>query len=323
MSTLDEIILNGTEYDLGGSGGISSVAQALLINILRNGIYESNQSTNITNLETELAQGGGGSKVAILNNLTNCSNSNSAISVDVGASYVGTITADEGYELDSITVTMGGVDITSLVVSGDVITIASVSGAVSITAVAVSTAESGLVHYWNLKTGSAVDTIDGETELTLDGSASIASGTGVTVSAKTDGITLPFAQTGDEIIVKAKIKFGAINRTATGNERLIGVKNGSSSTPSVVLRYSNTDSVWETSTDISTGITSPTAFENNELILLRDVSKISIQFNGETIVTDYSSGTAYNYIQIGGGSNGSGFYSFVIESIKTFVEVSE
>ena len=145
MSTLDKILLNGTDYDLGGSGGISSVAQALLINILRNGIYESDQSTNITNLETELAQGGGGSRVAIVNNLTNCTNSNSAISVDIGASYVGTITADEGYEMDSITVLMGGVDVTSSVVAGDVITIASVSGTVSITAVAISTAESGLV----------------------------------------------------------------------------------------------------------------------------------------------------------------------------------
>lgn len=322
MSELNKILLNDTEYDL-ASGGISSVAQTLLINILRNGIYESDQSTNITNLETELAQGGSGSRVAIVNNLTNCANSNSAISVDIGASYVGTITADEGYEMDSITVTMGGVDVTSSVVVGDVITIASVSGTVSITAVAISTAESGLVHYWNLKTGSLIDTIDGETELTLDGSASIASGTGVTVSAKTDGITLPFAQTGDEIITKAKIKFGAINRTAFGNERLISVKNSSGSTPSVALRYSNTDSVWETSTDISTGITSPTAFADNELILLRSTSKISIQFNDETIVNEYSPGAAYNYIQIGGGSNGSGFYTFVIESIKTFVEVSE
>lgn len=319
MSELDKIILNGTSYDLGDSGGISSVAQALLINILRNGIYESDQSTNITNLETELAQGGGGSKAAILNNLTNCSNSNTSISVDIGASYVGTLTADEGYEMDSITVTMGGVDVTSTVVAGDVITIASVSGNVSITAVAISTAESGLVHYWNLKTGSLVDTIDGETELTLDGSASIASGTGVTVSAKTDGVTVPF----DSTIVKAKVKIGAINRTAFGNEKLIGIKNSATGTSYPALRYSNTNNVWETSDSISTGITSPTAFENNELILERDGNKFNIAFNGATIVANYTTGGAYSYVQIGGGSSGGGFYTFVVESIKTFVEVSE
>lgn len=312
MSTLDKILLNGTDYDLGGSGGISSVAQALLINILRNGIYESDQSTNITNLETELAQGGGGSRVAIVNNLTNCTNSNSAISVDIGASYVGTITADEGYEMDSITVLMGGVDVTSSVVAGDVITIASVSGTVSITAVAISTAESGLVHYWNLKTGSVVDTIDGETELILDGSASIASGTGVTVSARTDGITVPF----DSTIVKAKVKIGAINRTAFGNESFVGIKNSESSTSYPALRYSNSKNLWEDSDGNSTGLTSPDAFENNELIFERDGNKFNILFSGETIVANYTTGGAYNFIQLGGG-----FYSFVVESVKTFEEV--
>lgn len=319
MSDINKIILNETEYDLGGSGGISSVAQALLINILRNGIYESDQSTNITNLETELAQGGGGSRVAIVNNLTNCTNSNSAISVDIGASYVGTITADEGYEMDSITVTMGGVDVTSSVVAGDVVTIASVSGTVSITAVAISTAESGLVHYWNLKTGSLVDTIDGETELTLDGSASIASGTGVTVSAKTDGITVPFGSS----IVKAKVKIGAINRTAFGNENFVGIKVSTSSTSYPALRYSNSKGVWEDSNGNSTGLTSPDAFENNELIFERDGNKFNITFNGVTIVANYTTGGAYSYVQIGGGSSGGGFYTFVVESIKTFEEVSE
>lgn len=320
MADITEIILNGTTYELASdSGGISSVAQSLLINILRNAVYTTDQSTNITNLETELASGGGSSTVAIINTLTNCTSNNSASSITVGSSYIATITANTGYDIESASVTMGGTDVTLSVYSAGVITIPNVTGTLVITVTAATQADTGLAHYWNFTSGSLVDTIDGETEVILDGAASIASVTGVTMSAKTDGITLPF----DSTIVKAKITFGAFDRTAFGNERLIGIKNSASSTSYPALRYSNTNSVWETSDSVSTGITSPTAFEDNELVLERDGNNFNILFSGETIVANYSTGGEYNYVQIGGGSNGSGFYTFVVESIKTYVEVSE
>ena len=99
MSDLTSIILNGTEYSVGGEGGISAVAQALLINILRNATYITDQSTNITNLETELASGGGTTRVAIINTLTKCTTNNSASSITVGSAYIATITANEGYDI--------------------------------------------------------------------------------------------------------------------------------------------------------------------------------------------------------------------------------
>lgn len=50
--------------DSGGNadqgGGMSATASALLINILRNAVYSSDQSVNITALEAALASGGGG-----------------------------------------------------------------------------------------------------------------------------------------------------------------------------------------------------------------------------------------------------------------------
>ena len=52
-------------------------------------------------------------KFSITNKLTNVSNSNSAIQVDYGNSYSATITANSGYEINSLSITMGGVDITS------------------------------------------------------------------------------------------------------------------------------------------------------------------------------------------------------------------
>jgi hypothetical protein len=70
---------------------------------------------------------------SITSNLTNCTNSNSAKTVVEGESYSATITANSGYELKSVTATMGGAAVT--VTSGN-INIASVTGNIVITAVA-------------------------------------------------------------------------------------------------------------------------------------------------------------------------------------------
>lgn len=72
----------------------------------------------------------------ISKNLTGCTISNAASQVDYGEAYTATITAESGKTIDSIVVTMGGVDITSTAVSGGVINIAKVTGAITITAAA-------------------------------------------------------------------------------------------------------------------------------------------------------------------------------------------
>ena len=48
--------------------------------------------------------------------LTGCTMSNSAAQVEYGDSYTATVTPESGKTLDSIVVTMGGVDITSTAV---------------------------------------------------------------------------------------------------------------------------------------------------------------------------------------------------------------
>lgn len=72
----------------------------------------------------------------ITNNLTNCTNSNAMTSVDSGNAYTATITPNSGYSMTILNVTMGGTDITSTAVSGNVISIPTVTGAVVITALA-------------------------------------------------------------------------------------------------------------------------------------------------------------------------------------------
>lgn len=67
----------------------------------------------------------------ITKNLTNCTINNNVTQVNEGNSYSATITADDGYENLSVTVTMGG---TNVSVSNGVINISSVTGDIVITA---------------------------------------------------------------------------------------------------------------------------------------------------------------------------------------------
>lgn len=59
MAKLVSLTLNGTTYDsFPTDGGLSAAAAALLLTILRNGVYTSDQSANIDALEAALAAGG-------------------------------------------------------------------------------------------------------------------------------------------------------------------------------------------------------------------------------------------------------------------------
>lgn len=74
----------------------------------------------------------------VTNTLTNCTSNNSATSVRKGAAYSATLTAEAGYTMNgaTVTVTMGGVDITSTAYADGVITIAQLAGDLVVTAAA-------------------------------------------------------------------------------------------------------------------------------------------------------------------------------------------
>lgn len=74
----------------------------------------------------------------ITNNLTYVTNSNSDEYVAENESYTATLTANNGYTLESVAVAMGDEDITSTSYDNGVITIANVTGAITITAIAVA-----------------------------------------------------------------------------------------------------------------------------------------------------------------------------------------
>lgn len=74
----------------------------------------------------------------ITNSLTHVSTSNSATQVEDQASYTATLTAEADYTIQTVTITMGGTDISDCY-AGGVITIPNVTGNVVITAVAEAT----------------------------------------------------------------------------------------------------------------------------------------------------------------------------------------
>lgn len=134
--------VDGGEYGSAASG-ISNNARNLLKYILERVAYtETGMQVYVDALYQALAEGGGGgggtTTYTIINALTNVTNSNDATGCDEGDSYTGTLTADTDYTIDSVTVTMGGNDITSTAYdsSTGVITISSVTGDIVITATA-------------------------------------------------------------------------------------------------------------------------------------------------------------------------------------------
>lgn len=76
----------------------------------------------------------------ITRNLTNCASSNTADTISEGAAYTTTLSPTGTFKkLGTITVTMGGTDISTSAVSGSTVTIASVTGNLVITCAAVIT----------------------------------------------------------------------------------------------------------------------------------------------------------------------------------------
>lgn len=81
---------------------------------------------------------------SIVNNLTNVTNSNEATSAEENTAYSATLTANTGYNLGTVTITMGGTDITSTAYNNGSISITNVTGNIIITAVATK-----IVNYTN------------------------------------------------------------------------------------------------------------------------------------------------------------------------------
>lgn len=114
--------------------------------------------------------------------LSHVSSSNTQSTVEVGDSYTTTLTASTNYTLNSVTVTMGGVDITSTAYSSGTVSIPSVTGNIVITATAVLAAQSITAVYTQSGTVYDTDTLDSlKSDLVV--TANYSGGTSETVPA--------------------------------------------------------------------------------------------------------------------------------------------
>lgn len=180
----------------------------------------------------------------ITKNLTGCTISNSASQVEYGDSYTATVAADVGKELTSVVVKMGGVDITSTAYTAGsgAINIAKVTGAVTITAVAImpSVSYNITLNLTNAVSSNTANTITegasytttlsptgtykklGTIAVTMGGvdiSASAVSGSTVSIAKVTGNITITCAAVVTNIIDTIGISADTRLSTSSGDNR--------------------------------------------------------------------------------------------------------
>ncbi len=115
------------------ASGLSSTAASLLVTILKNGVYATDQVENIQRFGALVCDTVMYTVETVLENVTIES---SEVLLAEGDRYTGILTPAEGYELDTISVTMGGQDVTAQVYEAGVVTIPAVTGNITIRATA-------------------------------------------------------------------------------------------------------------------------------------------------------------------------------------------
>jgi hypothetical protein len=153
-------------------------------------------------------------------NLENVTIDNTTESVNEGDSFAATLTVGDDYVMQSVSVTMGGVDVTSAAYAGNSIYIGSVVGDVVITATAIARAETGNVwsitnNLSNVASDNAILSVDDGSEYTAtlswDSNYKISSivitmgGENVTDTVYADGVISIDVVTGDVVITATAV----------------------------------------------------------------------------------------------------------------------
>lgn len=147
-------------------------------------------------------------------NLSHVTSSNQSASVENGSRYVTNLTADTNYSINEVTVTMGGVDITSTAYSSGTVSIPSVTGNIVITATAVLTAQSITATYTQSGTVYDTDSLD-SLKADLVVTANYAGGTSETVPASDYTLSGTLTVGTSTITVSYGGKTGSFNVTVT------------------------------------------------------------------------------------------------------------
>ena len=140
-----ELQENSGSGNTGGNSGLTDTAKTLILSLFESAAYgNSTMQSQLDALKTEFGQSGGNTPTptyySVTYSLSHVTSSTTTASVAQGSSFAATLTAASGYTLSSVTIKMGGADITSSAynTSTRVVSIASVTGNVTITATAVA-----------------------------------------------------------------------------------------------------------------------------------------------------------------------------------------
>lgn len=330
--------------------GLSSAAAALLVTVLRQAIYYTDQSANITALEALLNSSEGGSTTTpdtggdsggnegddsggsgsttdptpaaytVTNVLTHVTSSNSASTISGGTAYAAALTVEEGFELQSVTVIMGGSDISASVCSSNTISIGSVTGNLIITATAVeiTTETTDYLYHWDFTSGSLVDSVS-SVEAIIDENVTVDS-EGAHFSSADSFLKMPIPSA-NLVGSTVEVKFGAMSATAGGSRRLYMTANTTTSTMNTGLFYS-TKNCWTNATATITEFTDILMFSGS-VLKVKHISATQFEcYFGDQLICTPSLSSTINCIGLGGWTSSylgdQSYAPMVVESVKVY-----
>lgn len=202
-----------------GSGtGLTAEEKSKILTLFQNAAYTADMSETIDALAALWGIEVAPETYSVTNKLTNVVSSNSAASVTEGDSYTAQLTAEDGYAINSVSVTMGGTDVTESVYANGVVTISNVTGSIVITATAISTAAATYTitnHLTHVTSSNAAVSVEEGTAYSatltavegykLDAVTVTMGGTDITSTAYADGKITIASVTGDVVVTAAAV----------------------------------------------------------------------------------------------------------------------
>lgn len=261
----------------------------------------------------------------ITNTLSNVTNSNAAASINENEAYTATLTASDGYEMSSVSITMGGLNITSSVYSDGAINIPAVTGDIIITATAVVSART-LIHSWDFTSG-LTDSVGGSTA-TLSNATQDSDGLHLTKSSSVCFLGTDVYPVGSVV----EVDFVSTSASLSSSHgRLLMIQDISSPTISAnagngfIYRSTGAWAFYRTTWSSASAITNSDYFSGKTLSMryyLDSGSYYTAVSVGDTNVITYKTGrwnsTGANPLQLGSTSNA--FRGAVISAIRIYQE---
>ena len=230
-------------------------------------------------------------KYSITRHLSNSTINNTSNLIEKNGSYNATISANSGYEIESIVVTMGGTDISSTVVTGNNINIPSVTGDIVITAIATAIQKTYSItnNLSNCITNNASNTVNENESY----NATISAKSGYTLSSIV--VTMGGTNVSFTVVTGNKISIPNV----TGNVVITAIATASVSTPTT---YTVTNNLSHCSTSNASNTVNKNGSYNATISVNNGytLSSIIVTMGGTDITSQVVSGNSINIASVTG-----------------------